>query len=172
MLFSGATVVCGYHSYWMVSRMSFTPAQSVAQSLVNTVALGSIAYGTRRRNIDKRNTITQEDNLACPHWDIMNRDTCLCSVLCGLSSLKKYKVTNENWVGTRLHDWRGFFVQRKCFRDLKSLCTENPDWQIFQRLRKSCPTIFTFTEKFLSSKALRINGNIFFRHANKSLSKP
>ena len=77
ILFSGVTVVCGYHSYWMDSRTSFIPAQSAAPSLVNIVALGSIVYGTRRRNIDKRNTITQEDNLARPHWILLKRDAWL-----------------------------------------------------------------------------------------------
>ena len=58
----------------MDSRTSFIPAQSAAPNLVNIVALESIVYGTRRRNIDKRNTIIQEDNLVCPNWNILGQD--------------------------------------------------------------------------------------------------
>ena len=64
MLFAGAIVACGYHLYWMALRMSFIPAQSAAPNSVNTLVLGWIAFGKKRRNTDKRSTITQEDNLA------------------------------------------------------------------------------------------------------------
>ena len=44
----------------MVSKTSFTRVQSAAPSLVNTLASEWIASGRKRKNTDKRSTITPE----------------------------------------------------------------------------------------------------------------
>ena len=167
IFFSGATAVCGYHSYWMGSRMSFIPAQSAAPSLVNTVALESIVYGTKRRNIDKLSTITQEANLACPHWNILSRGGTFSSILSRLTSLMKDNVTKENWVGTSLHDWE-IFLYRGSASETKDSCTECLDWQILKRLRLSCLTIFTLSDGNCWAWRLSVISGIFFQACQKS----
>ena len=149
--------------------MSFIPAQSAAPSLVNTVALESIVYGTKRRNIDKLSTITQEANLACPHWNILSRGGTFSSILSRLTSLMKDNVTKENWVGTSLHDWE-IFLYRGSASETKDSCTECLDWQILKRLRLSCLTIFTLSEKLLSLGTLGNIRNIFSSMPEKSSS--